>query len=52
METLFPILDELVQLNNDKIAKLGDTILFTCFKYETTYLFQVQPLDICMYLYF
>ncbi|CAF0991572.1 unnamed protein product [Rotaria sp. Silwood1] len=30
MEVLLPVLDELVQLNNDKISKLGDTILFTC----------------------
>jgi hypothetical protein len=34
MELLLPALDELVQLKNDKIAKLGDTILFTCIKYE------------------
>ena len=34
MDVLLPALDELVPLYNDKIAKLGDTILFTCIKYE------------------
>jgi hypothetical protein len=30
MEALLPSLDELVQLQNDKIAKFGDQIFFTC----------------------
>ena len=30
MEVLLPSLDELVELHNDKIAKFGDQILFTC----------------------
>jgi hypothetical protein len=34
MEILLPALDELVQLHNDKVAKFGDTIFFTCVKYE------------------
>ena len=34
MDVLLPALDELVPLYNDKVAKLGDTILFTCIKYE------------------
>jgi len=34
VEILLPALDELVQLQNDKIAKFGDIILFTCIKYE------------------
>ncbi len=34
MEILLPALDELVQIHNDKIAKFGDMILFTCIKYE------------------
>jgi hypothetical protein len=34
MEILLPALDELVQLYSDKVSKLGDTILFTCIKYE------------------
>jgi hypothetical protein len=35
MEILLPALDELVQLYDDKVSKLGDTILFTCIKYES-----------------
>jgi hypothetical protein len=34
MEVLLPSLDELAELQNDKIAKFGDQIFFTCFKYE------------------
>jgi hypothetical protein len=34
VEILLPALDELVQLQNDKIAKFGDIIFFTCIKYE------------------
>ncbi|CAF3857684.1 unnamed protein product [Rotaria sp. Silwood2] len=30
MEVLLPVLDELVELRNDKIANLGNTIFFTC----------------------
>ena len=37
MEVLLPMLEELIQLKNDKIAKLGDTILFTCIKYKIIY---------------
>lgn len=34
LETLLPVLDELVQSHDDKIAKVGDMVLFTCIKYE------------------
>jgi hypothetical protein len=46
MEALLPALEELVQINNDKIAKLGDTIFFTCIKYEKIDLFQLILFDI------
>jgi hypothetical protein len=39
MESLLPALDELVQLKSDKVAKLGDMILFTCIRYDGMQLF-------------
>jgi len=45
MELLLPVLYELIQLKNDKIAKLGDTILFTCIKYERIDWFQLVSMS-------
>lgn len=42
MDVLLPTISELVQLKNDKVANFGDQILFTCIKYEITYLLKLN----------
>lgn len=34
MDTLLPLLNEIAEANDDKIAKYGDMILYTCVEYE------------------
>lgn len=34
MDSLLPLLNEIVEANNDKIAKYGDMILYTCIEYD------------------